>query len=467
MTSDSIGSGHDAAAVGTDTDHAYPHGHIGNLTPDQEAAFSQFKSAAEERGLYESKTPSHTDEDLLRYLRARKWNIEDGLQQFADTIAWRKANDLDVLYQTIELDAYEQSRRMYPQWTGRRDKRGIPLYVYNIKTLDSKNASAYEKACASAATTFSKARPSEKNPPSLMRLFALYENLTRFSMPLCTQLRDREHATTPISIGTNIVDVSGVGLKQFWDLKSHMQAASQLATAHYPETLDRIYIIGAPFFFSTVWGWIKKWFDPVTVSKIFILSDKDVKPTLTKFIDPKNLPTQYGGELEWKFGEQPTVDPEWDGVIEWAPGHSSFVSSPCVWEEVDGGTRLACIGLGAVGGKERRELICTIPKTFPTTGAAPPSPVADGVEQQVPTTSAPVANGHVREDTDASSSTTATYVTPPTGASSIQGDNEAIVSGQALKGMTLNEKDHHLGGEPTQATATEAMAPTAMPTTVI
>jgi hypothetical protein len=38
------------------------------------------------------------------------------------------------------------------------------------------------------------------------------------------------------------VDISGVGLKQFWNLKGHMQDASVLATAHYPETLDRIFV---------------------------------------------------------------------------------------------------------------------------------------------------------------------------------------------------------------------------------
>jgi hypothetical protein len=38
------------------------------------------------------------------------------------------------------------------------------------------------------------------------------------------------------------VDINGVGLKQFWNLKSHMQDASVLATAHYPETLDRIFV---------------------------------------------------------------------------------------------------------------------------------------------------------------------------------------------------------------------------------
>lgn len=59
---------------------------------------------------------------------------------------------------------------------------------------------------------------------------------------MCSQLQDRDHARTPITLSTNLVDVSGVSLKQFWNLKGHMQLASQLATAHYPETLDRIFV---------------------------------------------------------------------------------------------------------------------------------------------------------------------------------------------------------------------------------
>jgi hypothetical protein len=74
-----------------------------------------------------------------------------------------------------------------------------------------------------------------------LRLFALYESLTRFVMPFCSAI-DRKHPETPISQSNNIVDISGVGLKQFWNLKNHMQDASVLATAHYPETLDRIFV---------------------------------------------------------------------------------------------------------------------------------------------------------------------------------------------------------------------------------
>ncbi|CRK45614.1 hypothetical protein BN1723_019779, partial [Verticillium longisporum] len=130
----------------------------------------------------------------------------------------------------------------------------------------------------------SQAKSDGRTPQGLVRLFALYENLTRFNMPFCTQLQDREFPGTPITMSTNIVDIHGVSLRQFWNLKNHMQAASQLATAHYPETLDRIFVIGAPSFFTTVWGWVKRWFDPITVSKIFILSEAEVKPTLEAYI---------------------------------------------------------------------------------------------------------------------------------------------------------------------------------------
>jgi len=95
--------------------------------------------------------------------------------------------------------------------------------------------SAYEKSIAHGKSYGSV-------PPKLMRLFALYENLLNFSQPLCSGIPTRPFPETPVSQSNNIVDISGVGLKQFWNLKQHMQDASTLATAHYPETLDRIFV---------------------------------------------------------------------------------------------------------------------------------------------------------------------------------------------------------------------------------
>jgi len=111
--------------------------------------------------------------------------------------------------------------------------------VFEVKHLNSKTMSAYEK---SAVNTKTQATTDGTVSPKLIRLFALYENLVRFVLPLCSTLTDRDNPRTPITQSNNIVDISGVGLKQFWNLRAHMQDASTLATAHYPETLDRIFV---------------------------------------------------------------------------------------------------------------------------------------------------------------------------------------------------------------------------------
>jgi hypothetical protein len=80
--------------------------------------------------------------------------------------------------------------------------------------------------------------------------------MTRFVMPLCSYL---PHATypTPVSNVTTIIDLDSVSLSSMWSLRNHLQQASTLATANYPETLNTIAVVNAPSFFPTVWGWIK------------------------------------------------------------------------------------------------------------------------------------------------------------------------------------------------------------------
>lgn len=204
---------------------------------------------------------------MLRYLRARKFIPQDAFGQFKDTEDWRQKNKIDKLYDTIDVNEYDQTRRLYPQWTGRRDNRGIPLYVFEVSHLDAKEVSAYQNDSDRKKSKNANDAPPVKAevPRKMLRLFALYENLCRFVLPLCSAIPTRPNAETPVSQSSNIVDISKVGLKQFWNLRAHLQDSSALATAHYPETLDRIFVVGAPSFFPTVWEWAKSWFDPITV----------------------------------------------------------------------------------------------------------------------------------------------------------------------------------------------------------
>ncbi|KAJ5649614.1 uncharacterized protein N7484_003337 [Penicillium longicatenatum] len=351
------------AAAGT----AWLAGHLKHLTPEQEEKLVEFKKVCAERGYYtvavesaegvEEKPASHDDATLLRFLRARKFDVEGAWAQFKDTEDWRKENAIEALYENIGVDSYEAARRMYPQWTGRRDRRGIPIYVFEIRHLNSKEMAAYNSTMSTGTPETHK---SSSVPARLLNLFALYENLLGFVMPLCSAL-SRPNPETPIVTSTNIVDVSGVGLKQFWNLKSHMQDASVLATAHYPETLDRIFIVGAPGFFPTVWGWIKRWFDPGTTSKIFILSAAEVQPTLASFMDPASIPKQYGGELEWQWGDMPNLDEPASALLQGAQvqgegDKKSLLKGPMLFK----GDQIEVVG--TENGKDRRNTI-PVPQT--------------------------------------------------------------------------------------------------------
>lgn len=296
--------------------------------------------------------------------------------------------------------------------------------------------SEYERL--GAKNTFSEAKTDGKTASGLLRLFALYENLTRFAQPFCSQLKDREHADVPITMSTNIVDISGVGLKQFWNLKNHMQAASQLATAHYPETLDRIFIIGAPMFFSTVWGWIKRWFDPITVSKIFVLSHSEVKPTLESFIEPRNIPKKYGGELDFSWGQLPVSDPNWEGSVTWENGHTGFTGGPMLWEEIDDGKKLQCVGLGTKDGKKRRDVICTVLRTWPPETKFDEAP-----------------NGHPIERTQTTDEGTQTMDEMADEATQTNETDDTVTNGKDMEKLNITDEK--------QKDATAAL-PTAVPT---
>lgn len=96
---------------------------------------------------------------------------------------------------------------------------------------------AHEQSCSSSPR-----QSTQTVSESLLRLFCTYENLIRFVLPLCSAVKSRPDPETPVTDTTCIVDIAGVSLFQFWRLRSHMQAASALATSYYPETLGRTYV---------------------------------------------------------------------------------------------------------------------------------------------------------------------------------------------------------------------------------
>jgi hypothetical protein len=107
-----------------------------------------------------------------------------------------------------------------------------------------------------------------------------------------------------------------------------------------------------------------------------------VKPVIESFIHPDHFPTTYGGNLEWKWGELPTLDPSVDEAVEWCNGFTRFPLGPMYWRPIEGDPdHLECWGVGTEKGEDRRIRICTIKRTY------------KGPEPHPPKAEEPVANG--------------------------------------------------------------------------
>jgi len=157
-----------------------------------------------------------------------------------------------------------------------------------------------------------------------------------------------------------IADIENVGLWTFWNLKGHMQESAKIASDRYPETMMRLYIVNAPSFFGTVWGWIKKWFDPVTTAKITVvsggLSKDELRQKLEACIAPENIPKRYGGLLDWEFGDAPDMDPDIMPLVGEDLLADGPLRGPVRWIVQGDGSQGRAVKVGTVAGQNRRDV---------------------------------------------------------------------------------------------------------------
>jgi len=88
-----------------------------------------------------------------------------------------------------------------------------------------------------------------------------------------------------------------------------------------------------------------------------------VKKTLESFIDPANIPTKYGGQLDFNFGDMPIFDPALEKVLKWEGTNTNFPPGPMYWVHKKGESEIELIARGTVDEKERHEAVCTVKKT--------------------------------------------------------------------------------------------------------
>ncbi|KAH7322967.1 CRAL-TRIO domain-containing protein [Stachybotrys elegans] len=266
----------ESPAKGTDEDDKY-----GQTKQFQETLANQSPESIRAT-IWQMVKHDHPDALVLRFLRARKWDIYDALVMFVATMNWRlndmkvdddimKAgeggateaaqNSSDPAVKTLNEDFLEQAR-MGKSYLHGTDKNGRPICVVRVKLH----------------------KQGEQCEESLERYTVFIIETARMVL------------APPVDTATIIFDMTGFSMANmdYGPVKFMIKCFE----ANYPESLGAVLVHNAPWVFQGIWKIIKGWLDPVVAGKVHFTNNRS---GLEDFIEPSHIIKELGGDEDWEF----------------------------------------------------------------------------------------------------------------------------------------------------------------------
>lgn len=279
-------------------DEEYISKYLGELTPLQESKLLALEAKIQEQCTAEGKKmPDH--QTILRFLRARDYNVEKGYGMLVESLQWRRENEIDRLLEVYKMPSVLQKH--FPGGWHHYDNDGRPLYVLRLGHMDVKGL-----------------------------LKAVGEDgLLRLTLNVCEEgLRLMKESTRelerPISNWCLLVDLEGLSMRHLWrpGVKALLRII-ETVERNYPETMGRVLIVRAPRVFPILWTLISTFIgecveerrerERVVVFTVVFVSDENTRSKflfygsqncmnsdvgLERYVPPEIIPDFLGGPCE-------------------------------------------------------------------------------------------------------------------------------------------------------------------------
>lgn len=303
-----------------------------------DAATDKYSQSAEFKQALATQTPQelrdafwsmvkadHPDGLLLRFLRARKWDVERALIMMVATMHWRGKQVMDVerIVGRGELGAIED-----------RDTQFM-LQVRKGKSILHGTDTDGRPVCIVRSRLH---RPAEQTPLVMERYTVYIMETARLML---------RH---PVDTASIIFDLSDIEAK-YMDL-TPVRFIIKCFEAHYPESLGVCCIYGAPWFFRPVWSIVKGLLDPVVANKIRFANST---AELETFLPASDIIKELGGPRDWSYTYREPAPGENDRMKDTATRDAILASRAKLYDQFEMLTKKWFLNQLDAGGLERRE----------------------------------------------------------------------------------------------------------------
>ncbi|KAL9000913.1 MAG: hypothetical protein Q9169_000668 [Polycauliona sp. 2 TL-2023] len=231
----------------------------------------------------------HPDGLLLRFLRARKWDVHNALVMMIATMNWRMQEahvDDDIMKKgegqamqdtsnenaTVKKEARDflAQMKLGKSFLHGTDKEGRPMCFVRVRLH----------------------KQGEQSETSL-------ERYTVYTIETARLLLASHVDTAAI-----VFDMTGFSMANM-DY-APVKFMIKCFEANYPESLGVVLVHKSPWIFHSIWNIIKGWLDPVVAKKVHFT--KNVVE-LEQFIEKSHIIKELGGDDPWEYTYvEPTVD---------------------------------------------------------------------------------------------------------------------------------------------------------------